>query len=317
MKLKLITSPRSPEIPRNIHELKDQILDGTLSPSLLSKLQEKVFQDPDHDPLSAVFNEISMKKQTSKSGYTKLFYGTLSLLLLALGIFIPLLKFRTSKNPTVKLENINSPIPLTVKAHIHVPDLIPEKINFCGELVPVEDKKISKKLKFAFNKEGFSIAQSNRLRRKANKWFPVISPILKKYHIPEDFKYIPLVETGFSNSTSMRGAGGFWQLMSGTARSYGLKVTDSIDERKDVKRCTVAACRYIRDLHNQLGSWTLTAAAYNMGLGGLQNKVDTQNNRDYYHLKLNPETSKYLFKTLAYKKLLGSKKKAPVLNTAG
>ncbi|GAB3256252.1 hypothetical protein GCM10027347_17940 [Larkinella harenae] len=128
---------------------------------------------------------------------------------------------------------------------------------------------------------------------------------MAKYKIPKDFKYLPLVESDLSGtSTSPKGAGGYWQLMPQTARNYGLIVRSGRDERRDLQKSTVAACRYLRELHQELGSWTLVAAAYNSGVTHVQRRIDQQGIRSYYNLRLYRETSTYLYRVLAYKELL-------------
>lgn len=185
-----------------------------------------------------------------------------------------------------------------------IPSLVPDSLDFCGEQVPLKNKRIYKKMRAAILENRSDIAEMNRMARRSKIWFPVIMPILKRYHIPEDFKYIPLVETGFVNSISPKGAAGFWQLMRVTAKDYGLKMDNRRDQRMDVTRSTVAACRYLRYLHGELGSWTLAAAAFNMGLGGLQHKVNVQSSSNYYSLMLNRETAAYIFRTVAIKQMI-------------
>ena len=128
--------------------------------------------------------------------------------------------------------------------------------------------------------------QSNTLLylKKSNKYFPVIEPILAKNNIPDDFKYLSLIESGFENVISPAGAAGFWQLLKGTAREYGLEVNSSIDERYNLEKSTQAACEYLRKSYNKFGSWTMAAAAYNMGQNGLMRAVNKQSTNNYYNL---------------------------------
>jgi len=189
---------------------------------------------------------------------------------------------------------------------VRIPRLVPDSLDFCGEQVPLGNHLIYKKMRSAILENRYT--RSSDFKRKAARWFRVISPILAKNGIPEDFKYIPLVETEFVNAVSPRGAAGFWQFMPATARLYGLTVNENVDERLNVELETRAACKYLKDLHRRTGSWTLAAAAYNMGLGGLENKVNRQNNSDYYSLSLNKETSKYIYKTVAFKHFISKNK---------
>ncbi|WP_234733602.1 lytic transglycosylase domain-containing protein [Tellurirhabdus bombi] len=143
-----------------------------------------------------------------------------------------------------------------------------------------------------------------RLRLRASSFFSTIEPILERYHIPPDFKYLPLVESALrSTAVSPKGAAGYWQFMPQTARELGLTVRPGRDDRQNLLKSTDAACRYLRDLHNQLGSWTLAAAAYNIGINRLLYHIRRQQEADYYYLKLNPETARYLYRIVAFKEL--------------
>jgi len=294
--------------------LKKEILEGTASETILLNFRNKMLVLSGDEAIKSCLQDIYQKKRAEASKKRKYISYSLGVLIFISSALVPFYKSKNKKpvsqNTLVGKAGLNpaagSP---PEKKKVLIPQLVPDQLNFCGELVPMEDKKISKKFSSAIYQTRFTRLESKRLRARVKKWFPIITPILKQYNIPEDFKYIPIVETGFANSVSNRGAGGFWQLMEGTARQYGLKVNDSTDERKDVRRCTIAACRYLRDLHKELGSWTLTAAAYNMGPGGLMNKMDDQNHRDYYRLHLNSQTSKYVYKTLAYKQMLSPRKR--------
>ena len=145
--------------------------------------------------------------------------------------------------------------------------------------------------------------------KRANRWFPVIEPILKKNGIPEDFKYLPLVESNLTNVISPAGATGYWQLMKTTAKSFDLEVNEQIDERYDMILSANAACRYLKSAYKEFGSWTLAAAAYNMGIEGIKRQLKKQKTNDYYDLLLNSETSRYLFRLLAIKEIVSNPKK--------
>lgn len=146
-----------------------------------------------------------------------------------------------------------------------------------------------------------------RIRQRASAFFPVIEPILARYQIPADFKYLPLVESSLlGEATSPKGAAGYWQFMPETARELGLRVDRQHDDRRDLLKSTDAACRYLRYLHNKLGSWTLAAAAYNNGIGRLLSSIRRQQQRDYYYLRLNTETGRYLYRILAFKEIFGN-----------
>lgn len=181
--------------------------------------------------------------------------------------------------------------------------------SFANEAVPVRDAGVTRKLLRSIRKHSFACVQSNILQNKADKWFPVVVPILKAYGIPEDFKYIPLVESGFCESTSPKGARGIWQFMPGTARTYGLKVGHGVDERLSLSKSTVAACKYIKELYAQFNSWTLAAAAYNNGEIKLAKVMNRQNEDNYFRMHLNRETGVYVYNLIAMKAIISHPKK--------
>ena len=179
-----------------------------------------------------------------------------------------------------------------------------KKYHFANEIVPIQDEKVAWRIHKQLKAYSYKNLRTNKLHRKAEKWFPVIEPILKLHGIPEDFKYMPLVESGFKEGTSPKGAAGYWQFMPGTARTYGLKVNSQIDERNNMRKSTVAACKYLNSLFSEFKDWTLVAAAYNMGENGLWREVRRQGKRNYYKMKLNRETASYVYKLVSVKQII-------------
>lgn len=178
-------------------------------------------------------------------------------------------------------------------------------IYFCGEEVPVDEPRVAYRWKQTLRTYGAQQEFLFDLRTRASTFFHVIDPILRKYKIPRDFRFLPLVESALVNaSVSYKGASGYWQLMPGTARELGLKVNPKVDERYDLPKATVAVCRHLHQLYRELGSWTLVAAAYNGGITHVRHKIDQQGHANYYRLRLHRETSHYLFRILAFKELL-------------
>ncbi|WP_118193401.1 lytic transglycosylase domain-containing protein [Albibacterium indicum] len=177
-------------------------------------------------------------------------------------------------------------------------------INFADELVPLDKKGVEKRLKRNLDKFSYSKLRTHKLHRLAKQWFPVIEPILAKHGIPEDFKYVPLVESGLKSGTSHKGASGYWQFMPATARSFGLRVDDSVDERHNIVKSTEAAAKYIKALYNIFDDWTLTAAAFNVGEGSLLRSLNAQDKETYYELSLNPETRVYVYKVISMKEVI-------------
>jgi membrane-bound lytic murein transglycosylase D len=181
--------------------------------------------------------------------------------------------------------------------------------SFAAEALPVNDARVTFKLNKSLKQHAFKNIQSTLLHRKAEVLFPIIEPILKFYGIPDDFKYIPLVESGLKSGTSSKGASGLWQFMAGTARTYGLKVGHGVDERQNVRKSTIAACKYIKELYGEFNSWTLAAAAYNNGSIKLAKAINKQNEDNYFRMSLNRETGSYVYKLIAMKAIIEQPKK--------
>jgi len=193
---------------------------------------------------------------------------------------------------------------------------IPRNLSFCDEKIPTNDYALKDNLEKEFFKNKQWKNNAGYLFSKAQKWFPYIEPILKQEGVPDDFKYVAVIESHLSNAVSPAGAAGFWQLVPSTARHYGLIVNDEVDERLNVEKSTHAACKLIKYAYGIFKNWTLTAAAYNLGVGGIQNALAKQKSNNYYDLLLNRETGSFIYRILAYKTLfanpenLGLKKKS-------
>ncbi|UFH56567.1 lytic transglycosylase domain-containing protein [Spirosoma sp. KNUC1025] len=179
-----------------------------------------------------------------------------------------------------------------------------QSLHFCGEMVPTAQGDVSAKLAFALASSSGYINHLNGLKARSAPFFAVIEPILHKHNIPNDFKYLPLIESAWqANAVSSAGAVGYWQFMDDTAQDMGLSIADGNDERTDLRKSTEAACKYLKFLYHKLGSWTLVAAAYNGGVGMVQRKISKVGHRDYYAMAMNPETGYYLYRILAMKEL--------------
>jgi len=176
--------------------------------------------------------------------------------------------------------------------------------SFAEEAIPVNDRRINRKLGTILRHTSYNHIQSNILQDEAAKLFPIIEPILKAYGIPDDFKYIPLVEAGLKMDVSKRGAAGWWQFMPGTARTYGLKVGNGRDERYHVRKSTIAACKYFKELYAEFNSWTLAAAAYNHGEVQMARAIRNQSEDNYFRLHLNAETGSYVYRVIAMKQVI-------------
>ncbi|MBC8488596.1 MAG: lytic transglycosylase domain-containing protein [Bacteroidetes bacterium] len=184
--------------------------------------------------------------------------------------------------------------------------IIPESVDFAGENAPLNIFYIREKLDEEILRNTYFHSSTIGLIKRSNRWFPLIEPILSENNIPEDFKYLALIESGFENVVSPKGARGFWQFMEKTAREYGLEVNDAIDERYNVEKSTKAACKCLLDFYDEFKNWTLVAAAYNTGKRRIRESLEKQKVNNYYDLYLNEETSQYVFRILAIKTIIES-----------
>ena len=140
--------------------------------------------------------------------------------------------------------------------------------------------------------------------KRASRWFPVIEPILAAAGIPDDFKYLAVIESGLSHAISPVGAKGFWQFMPKSAREFGLEVHSEVDQRYHVELATRAACMYLEQAHERYGDWLLAAASYNMGMTGVSDALKAQRGEEYWDLNLNRETGRYVYRLYAMKQIM-------------
>jgi lytic transglycosylase catalytic len=186
---------------------------------------------------------------------------------------------------------------------------LPEKLDFAGERVPIEDPDVYERLDREFLVNTYWQSNGLLILKRANKYFPIIEPILKQNNIPDDFKYLAIIESGLTNAVSPSGASGFWQFMKSAAQEYGLEISDQVDERYHIEKATQAACDYLNRAKRSTGSWTMAAAAYNAGMAGMNRQATFQQTNNYYDLWLNTETSRYVFRILAIKEIMKHPKK--------
>ena len=182
----------------------------------------------------------------------------------------------------------------------------PVKIDFADEEVPLNiadvKERFDRELIVNTNYHSYTILALKR----ANRAFPVIEPILKKNGVPDDFKYLAVIESGLVNEVSNAGARGVWQFMPETAKGMGLEVNNNVDERYNLEKSTQAACDFILKAKAKFGSWTLAAASYNRGLAGVRRLIEFQKETNYYDLYMNEETSRYVFRIIALKEIMNS-----------
>jgi len=182
---------------------------------------------------------------------------------------------------------------------------IPEVMNFAGEEVPINRYDVKESFDRELLVNTYWQSQTILFIKRANRYFPIIEPILKEQGVPDDFKYLSIIESGFMpRAISPAGAVGLWQFMRATGREYGLEVTKEVDERYHIEKSTVAACKYLKKMHDHYGNWSLAAAAYNAGRTGVNRQLEKQNTDSYYDLLLGEETGRYVFRILAIKEIL-------------
>ncbi len=181
---------------------------------------------------------------------------------------------------------------------------IPDHLDFAGEAVPLNDPDVYERMDRELLVNTYWQSNGLLMFKRAEKYFPVIEPILKKNGVPDDFKYLAVIESGLINVVSPAGARGVWQIMPATAKENGLEVNENVDERYNLIKSTEVACKYLLKSKKDLGSWTLAAAAYNGGNAGISNRLKEQKVTNYYDLLLGEETSRYLFRIIALKEIL-------------
>jgi membrane-bound lytic murein transglycosylase D len=185
------------------------------------------------------------------------------------------------------------------------PNYFPAEIDFAGEKTPLNiydvRERMDRELLINVNLHSSTLL----IVKRANKFFPIIEPILAKYNVPDDFKYLAVIESSLvTASVSKAGASGIWQFMKQTGIEKGLEISESVDERYHLEKSTEAACKYLLAAKEKMGSWTLAAASYNGGMGGVSNKMQEQQVANYYDLLLVDETARYVFRILALKEIM-------------
>lgn len=186
---------------------------------------------------------------------------------------------------------------------------IPSAMVFAGQTIPLDRYDMRER----FDREqlviGYSHSVSFLILKRANRYFPIIEPVLKQNGVPDDFKYLAVIESNLDlRAQSGAGAAGIWQLMPKTAQQFGLEVNDEVDERYHIEKSTIAACKYFKSAYNKYKNWTTVAASYNAGMGRISTEKENQQVEEAFDLLLNSETSRYVFRILAMKQFLENPK---------
>lgn len=178
---------------------------------------------------------------------------------------------------------------------------LPKTLDFCGEAVPLDRFYVRESLEREIIVNSYRHSNTILLLKRTTRWFPVIEPVLRKNNLPEDFKYLAMIESDLTNVVSPSKAVGFWQFLEGTGKQYGLEIYKEVDMRYNQELETQIACDFLKDLYAKFGSWTLSAAAYNCGGGKMSRSIEEQHVSSYYDLLLPAETERYIYRILAFK----------------
>lgn len=177
--------------------------------------------------------------------------------------------------------------------------LSPNTLLFCGQPVNLDLSFRQRKLR----RELASLTPlSSALMQRSEFYFPIVEHILKQENVPDDFKYLMVIESGMNpDARSSAGALGLWQFMEGTARDFGLNVSMKIDERRDIEKSTRAACRYLKAAYAKFGDWVAVAQSYNIGQGRINAELKRQQVDEAIDLQLVEETNRYIYRIMAAK----------------
>lgn len=182
---------------------------------------------------------------------------------------------------------------------------IPSKVEFAGHTVSLDRPDLYERLDRELTAMSFTHGNTLLQIKRANRYFPVMEPILKKNGIPADLLYLACIESTLNpRAVSPAKAAGLWQFMPTTAKEYGLEVNEWVDERFDPEKSTEAACRYLKNAYNRYGSWENAVASYNAGMGRISNELNAQDVNSAYDLWLPDETMRYVFRILAAKLIM-------------
>ncbi len=222
---------------------------------------------------------------------------------LAVTAFALLAIFASSSNNSDHPEETRAIAAGDLPQQIHPVDL-DRKFDLAGEVVPMDNFDARERLDRELLVNSYWQSSTLLNIKRTTRYFPIIEKILAKNGVPEDFKYLAVAESDLMNGTSYAGAKGIWQFMENTGEYYDLEINKEVDERFHVEKATEAACQYILGYKKRFGTWTMAAAAYNLGGTKLASEIKEQQAETYYDLNLNSETSRYVFRVLALKEIL-------------
>ena len=184
---------------------------------------------------------------------------------------------------------------------------IPVQVTFAGEKIELTSQDRRERMDREMLSFCYSHINTMLQIKRANRLFPIVEPILVKHGIPSDFKYLMIIEcNGDVEARSGAGAAGPWQFLEKTGRQYGLEVNGEVDERYNIEKATVAACKYLKESYEEYGDWLTVAASYNTGRANVSKRINAQKEEKAINLVLLPETSRYIFRLLAVKTIFSN-----------
>ena len=217
---------------------------------------------------------------------------------LCTGISLPLLVGHATFNPA--RDSVRSEVP-----SLTAPPSVPTQVSFADEVIALDRYDLRERLDRELMAFTYMHSSTMLTLKRANRYFPLIEPILREEGLPDDLKYLAVIESSLNPlARSGAGAAGMWQFMKGTGRDYGLEVNDNIDERYHIEKSTRAACAYLREAYAKYGSWLCVAASYNTGQGRITQQLQKQGVQRAVDLWLVEETTRYMFRLLAAKAVL-------------
>lgn len=179
---------------------------------------------------------------------------------------------------------------------------VPVAVTFAGQRVDLSDPDRYERMDRELMTFTYMHTTSTLMLKRAPKYFPIIEPILKQYGIPDDLKYMMVIESNLEpKSVSSAGAAGLWQFTKATAKEYGLEIRDGVDERFNIEKETVAACKFLKKAYAKFGDWMTVAASYNAGQGGIARRIEQQHQSCALDLWTVEETARYMYRILAAK----------------
>ena len=235
-----------------------------------------------------------------KSNMKQFIYGVLSIICLGLVVF----SMSSNQSWTSENEEEMQQLPQVIKS---VP--IAANVDLGGERIPIERPDVKERLDRELMVNSYWHSNTIQAIKITNRFFPIIERILAEEGVPDDFKYLAVAESDLRLKTSYAGAKGYWQFMKASGKQYGLEINDEVDERYHIEKSTRAAAKYIKSMHKRFGSWVSVAAAYNMGPTRYKRMMANQGSENYFDLNLNDETSRYVFRVLAFKYILSEQEK--------